>query len=84
MLDGMARDLYERFADPALDPTIAAGDPGLFTDRGAAFDPADEVGLAGRIAVNAAVDPAQGGQSWRLRDGIYAAAPGAGRRRHAC
>lgn len=75
-LDALARDLIERFEDPAVDPTLAPGDPGLFTDGGAAFDPAFEVGLAGRIAVNAAVDPAQGGAAWRLRDGINAVAQG--------
>lgn len=75
-LDAMARDLVERTADPAVDPTLGAGDAGLFTDAGAAFDPANEIGLAARIAVNDAVLPAQGGALWRLRDGLGAAAPG--------
>lgn len=75
-LDAMARDLIERFEDPAVDPTLAVGDPGLFTDNGAALDVTLEVGLAGRIEVNSAVDPAQGGESWRMRDGINAAVPG--------
>ena len=76
-LDGVARDLAERFQQTAVDPTLAPGDPGLFTDGGAAILPADEVGLAGRLRLNAAVDPAFGGESWRLRDGLAAAAPGA-------
>lgn len=76
MLDAMARDLYGRFADPALDTTLTAGQPGLFTDNGGGFLPADEVGLAGRLKLNAAIDPAQGGALWRLRDGLHAAAPG--------
>lgn len=75
-LDAMARDLVERFADPGLDPTLAPGDPGLFTDGGAAFDPLDEVGLSARLALNAAVDPQAGGQTFRLRDGLGAATPG--------
>ncbi|MGB8811953.1 MAG: flagellar hook-associated protein FlgK [Paracoccaceae bacterium] len=75
-LDAVARDLVERFADPALDATRAPGDPGLFTDAGAAFLPTNEIGLAQRMSVNAAVDPAQGGAVWRLRDGLGAAAPG--------
>lgn len=75
-LDAFARDLIDRFADPAIDPTLAPGQPGLFTDAGGAFDPLLEVGLAGRIRVNPAVDPAQGGALWRLRDGIGAVAPG--------
>lgn len=75
-LDALARNLVERFADPAVDASRAPGDPGLFTDHGGAFSAANEVGLAQRLAVNAAVDPAQGGALWRLRDGLGAAAPG--------
>ncbi len=75
-LDGLARNLVERFQDPSLDPTLSAGMAGLFTDGGAAFDPADEIGLAGRLRINAAVDTAQGGAPWRLRDGIGAVSPG--------
>jgi flagellar hook-associated protein 1 FlgK len=75
-LDAVARDLIGRFADPATDPTLAPGDAGLLTDGGGAFDPIDAVGLAGRIAVNAAVDPAAGGALFRLRDGVNAGLPG--------
>ncbi len=75
-LDAVARDLVMRFQDPATDPTLTPGAAGLFTDGGGAFDPLDELGLAGRLAINALVDPAQGGDLWRLRDGIGAAAPG--------
>jgi len=75
-IDAMARDLVDRFQSPAVDPSLALGDAGLFTDNGAAFLPADELGLAGRIDINALVDPAQGGDLWRLRDGIGALAPG--------
>ena len=74
-IDSFAGDLIARFSDPASDPTLAPGAPGLFTDAGAA--PTATPGLAGRIAVNAAVQPAQGGALWRLRDGIGAAGPGA-------
>lgn len=75
-LDAVARDLMTRFSDPALDTTLAAGDPGLFTDLGGAFDPANEVGLSQRIRINDQVDPARGGALWRLRDGINATTPG--------
>lgn len=75
-LDALARDLVERFSDPAVDATLAAGAPGLFTDGGLAFDATKEAGLAGRIALNAAVDPDQGGALTRLRDGIGAGAAG--------
>lgn len=75
-LDAMARDLVERFADPALDPTRAPGAPGLFTDAGAAFLPVDEAGIAGRLRINAAVDPAEGGALFRLRDGLGAVTEG--------
>ncbi|MEP3918241.1 flagellar hook-associated protein FlgK [Ascidiaceihabitans sp.] len=75
-LDAVARDLIERFQDPAVDPTLGVGMAGLFTDGGTAFDPLDEVGLSDRISLNALVDPKQGGETWRLRDGIGAATPG--------
>lgn len=75
-LDALARNLIERFQQPGLDATRAPGDPGLFTDAGAGFDAADESGVSGRIAVNAAVDPAAGGMLTRLRDGLGATAPG--------
>jgi len=76
-LDGMARDMVERFSALGLDLTVAPGDLGLFTDAGAAFDPLDEVGLSARIAVNAMVDPQAGGAAFRLRDGLGAVSPGA-------
>lgn len=75
-LDAMARDLSERFSAAGLDPTLSAGDPGLFTDSGTAFDPANELGFAARIQVNAAVLPAQGGRVTALRDGLGANALG--------
>lgn len=71
-LDSLAADLATRLADPAVDPTLAAGDPGLFTDRGAAFALADTTGFATRITLNAAVDPVQGGDPVALRDGLQA------------
>ncbi|MBK6468841.1 MAG: flagellar hook-associated protein FlgK [Rhodobacter sp.] len=75
-LDAMARDLVDRFGEAGLDPTLALGDPGLFTDAGGAFLPADEIGLSSRLSLNAAVDPWQGGAAYRLRDGLGATTPG--------
>ncbi|MAQ81632.1 MAG: flagellar hook-associated protein FlgK [Maritimibacter sp.] len=75
-LDAVARDLMERFETPTVDPTLAVGDPGLFTDNGLAFDPVEETGLAARITLNAVADPDQGGAVWRLRDGLNAPAVG--------
>ncbi|MGF6862387.1 flagellar hook-associated protein 1 FlgK [Rhodobacteraceae bacterium MBR-64] len=73
-LDGLAADLLTRFE--AADTTRPLGAAGLFTDAGAAFDPAAETGLAGRVSVNALVDPARGGAVTRLRDGLGAVVPG--------
>ncbi|TGD61868.1 flagellar hook-associated protein FlgK [Tabrizicola sp. WMC-M-20] len=73
-LDEMARVLVTGFA--GADASIAAGTAGLFTDGGAAFDPVNLTGLAGRIEVNAAVDPAQGGTLTRMRDGVGTLIPG--------
>ncbi len=75
-LDMMARDLVERFQDPALDTTLGAGDAGLFTDGGTAFVATDEEGLSARLEFNILADPDRGGDSWRLRDGLGAAASG--------
>lgn len=74
--DAFARDLVERFQASGLDATVAAGAAGLFTDSGAAFDLANETGLAGRLAINATVDPAAGGDLGRFRDGLGAVIPG--------
>jgi flagellar hook-associated protein 1 FlgK len=75
-LDAVARDLVERFQDPAVDPTLGVGDAGLFTDAGGAFSAVNEPGLAERISLNAAVDSRQGGEAWKLRDGVGATAQG--------
>lgn len=75
VLDGIARDLIERFAPGGPDTTLAATDPGLFTDAGTAFDPADETGISGRIALNTLVD-SLGSETWRLRDGLGAVTQG--------
>ncbi|WP_299555792.1 flagellar hook-associated protein FlgK [uncultured Tateyamaria sp.] len=75
-IDALARDLIERFEDSTVDPTLAVGDAGLFTDADNPLDPASEVGLANRLSLNTLVDPDQGGETWRIRDGLGAAAPG--------
>lgn len=75
-VDSLAADLITRLADPGVDPTLAPGDPGLFTDGGGAFVLADTVGIASRISLNPAADPAQGGDAARLRDGLNAVGPG--------
>ena len=75
-LDAVARDLVTRFQDPAVDPTLGPSDPGLFTDAGAQFNAATELGLSKRLSVNSLVDPKSGGALWRLRDGLGAASPG--------
>ncbi len=75
-VDALARNLMERFEEAGLDPTLSSGDPGLFTDSGSALDVSLETGLARRLARNTAVDPAEGGALWRLRDGLGATAAG--------
>ena len=75
-LDSMASDLIRRFSDDGLDPTKAAGAPGIFTDAGAALDPLNTTGIASRIALNAAIDPSQGGSVTRFRDGLGALTTG--------
>lgn len=76
-IDGLAADLINRFADDSADPTKVAGAAGLFTD-GTDIPPGltDIEGVASRLSLNAAIDPAQGGELYRLRDGIGATAEG--------
>lgn len=76
-LDGVALDLTSRLDAPTLDATRGATDPGLFSDDGLQASAVYEQGLAGRIKVNAAVNPDQGGALWRLRDGVGAVTEGA-------
>ena len=71
-LDTLASDLVTRLSDDTIDATKVAGEPGLFVDTGTASDP----GIAGRLGINAAVDPDNGGALWRLRDGIGATTEG--------
>ena len=75
-LDSLAADMIARFEEAGVDPTLLPGAPGLLTDNGGPLDPGDLTGLAGRIAVNAAVDPDRGGALFRLRDGVAALTPG--------
>ncbi|WP_417806484.1 flagellar hook-associated protein FlgK [Thioclava sp.] len=75
-VDAYARNLIERFSDPATDPTLSPGSPGLFTDAGGALDTANELGLGSRISINAIADPDQGGALWHLRDGLGATSAG--------
>lgn len=72
-LDNLASGIIRMFE--TTDTTLNPGDAGLFTDAGAAYDPANIEGLASRIRVNNAVRPASGGELWRISSGINAAAP---------
>jgi flagellar hook-associated protein 1 FlgK len=77
-LDQMAGNTIAAFQ--AADPTVGNGQTGIFTANGAAVNSSNSTaipGLAAGIAVNASVDPAQGGQAWRMRDGAQATTQGA-------
>ncbi|MCA0942297.1 flagellar hook-associated protein FlgK [Salipiger pacificus] len=73
-LDEVARALIDVFE--GADASLGAGEPGLFTDAGAALSDPVAFGLAARIAVNSAVVPDEGGAAWRLRDGMSATVEG--------
>lgn len=75
-LDGLAFDLQSRLSDPATDPTVGAGQPGLFTDGGQVVGPADLVGLSDRLKLNLSLVPSKGGEVWRIRTGAAATQPG--------
>lgn len=74
-LDALALDLAGRFQDLSVDATLAPGGAGLFTDAGAPADPAQAVGLAGRLSLSSQL-AADGSTAWRLRAGLQATAPG--------
>lgn len=74
-LDEVAAAVIRGFED--ADASLLPGDAGLFTDGGSPIGATFAPGLAGRIAVNAAVQPDLGGGFWRMRDGMGAAVPGA-------
>ncbi|MEO1014234.1 MAG: flagellar hook-associated protein FlgK [Pseudomonadota bacterium] len=76
-LDALAEDLIRRFSDPANDTSLDGTEPGLFTDAGGALNAPVAPGLAGRIEVNNRVDPAVGGELYRMRDGVGAEVEGA-------
>ena len=71
-LDTLANDLIARVSDDSIDPASTPGSPGIFVDT----DIAAGAGSAGRISLNAAVDPAVGGTVSRLRDGLEATTAG--------
>lgn len=73
-LDEFARVLVEGFEQ--ADASLGAGQAGLFTDAGAAFDGGGVAELAARITVNDLARPEAGGQLSRLRDGMGATGPG--------
>lgn len=75
-LDGLARDLAERFGPTGADSTIAAGSAGMFTDWGSPFDPGLETGFASRMELNPSLAQ-DGGSLWKWRAGIGASTPGA-------
>ncbi|EAQ01984.1 flagellar hook-associated protein [Pseudooceanicola batsensis HTCC2597] len=74
-LDEIARGLIQGFED--ADTSLAPGQAGLFTNGGMALGSPVTPGLAGRIAVNDAIDPFRGGDLSLLRDGIGAVTTGA-------
>ena len=74
-LDEYARGLIQAFE--GADSSLAAGQPGLFTDNGSAYDPANLTGLASRLHVNEKVTLNGDAEVWRIRDGLGVSAPGA-------
>ncbi len=72
-VDALAADVVGRFEASGIS---GADGRGMFTDGGTALDTSAVQGLAGRLSVNERVDPGQGGEVWRIRDGLDASAPG--------
>lgn len=76
MLDQVAGYLAQTFQE--ADPGLTGNQAGLFTRDGAAtfVATAPFVGMARTLSINAQVDPEQGGELWRMRDGMQAAPGG--------
>ncbi len=69
-LDQMASSLITTFAESTTSGSTTSTAPGLFTATGlGGAMPTSTTGLASSIAINASVDPAQGGNVTLLRDG---------------
>ena len=81
-LDEYARGLVQSFEN--ADASLAAGEPGLFTDNGSAFSAANSVGLAGRLQVNDKLLATGALEVWRVRDGRFNARPCIGSRPDQC
>ncbi|MEO0860968.1 MAG: flagellar hook-associated protein FlgK [Pseudomonadota bacterium] len=75
-LDAFALELATRFQDPAVDPSLPAGDAGLFTDRGAAADASNVTGLSLRMSLNPDARPESAATHWKFRDGFGATIAG--------
>jgi flagellar hook-associated protein 1 FlgK len=71
-MDRYAEELIARFRDLMPAGALDGAGEGLFVENAAAASSS----LAGRLSINAAVDPTQGGEAWRLRAGLSAATPG--------
>jgi flagellar hook-associated protein 1 len=72
-LDSLAGNLIQAFQ--TADPTVSAANPtGLFTAGGSAVSSTAQTpiaGMAANIAVNALVDPTQGGNPALIQSGLY-------------
>ncbi len=75
-MDAIARDLIERVSNAGVDPNPPADGTHLFTDAQMPLNPADDIGLAGRISLNNRIDPESDADAYRIRDGLGAAVPG--------
>lgn len=71
-LDALASDLITRLSADSIDATKIPGEQGFFVDS----DPLGGAGIASRLQINAAIDPSQGGELRRMRDGIGSVTPG--------
>ncbi|WP_435256721.1 flagellar hook-associated protein FlgK [Thioclava sp. FR2] len=74
LVDDIAKSLIERLSGPDVDPSLAAGEAGLFVDQDGTDISADAPGWASRITLNIVIADGSEESIWRIRDGIHATA----------
>ena len=75
-LDDIAQDLLTRFSDQEVDPTLSAGEVGLFRDSRPLVPLRDPTGIAQRLMIDPRLGSLDSAEIWRVRTGLNASEAG--------